>query len=697
MAVRTSAIDVVVRMRGSRTFAAQTRKTAAELEAMGVKGSKALSSVALAGQKLQNFGAKMTKFVTLPVLGAGVVAGKFAIDFDKSMRNVNSIAQLPEKQFGKLEDSVLALAGPTAQTPQTLADSMYDLVSSGFDAKQSLTVLKSSAKAATAGLTDAATSTKAVAAVLNAYHLPANKAKDVSDILFRTVDRGVISFEELSSTLGDVLPFASSLGVPLKDVGASVATMTKAGIQAPETMTRIKNVMVSMLKPSEALGKAIKAQGFESGEAMVKQLGFQGALDKLAKTTGGSKEEMAKLFPNIRSLGGALALTGKNAAGAHTDLKGLTDFAGATRRALGEQKKSLAYKWQQLNAQFQEFAIKIAPPLLDALTRIIGVVKSVAKWFDKLPDPVKKTALQAIVLLAAVGPLTWALGGLMKGPFALIAASKGVILFFQGLTATMAALETNAITATSAMIGFDVALLLPIAAAAALAIGLVVLYLKVKWFRDKVNAVFNWLKDHWKLIFAVPIVGVFAAALYGVYKAVKFVADHFGDIKDAAVTAFKWVKGAIEAVIRVVQRLIDKIMGPLKDAFDTVKGPASVIAHAAGVSSIRDARPDLFNPDGSVKSGPRSRIGTPGHVPTGHRVQRAMGGPVIPGGTALVGERGPELVQFPFGANVIPGDQTKRLLASDREAPTVVIPVYLNGRVIAEEVVKAGETAKARK
>jgi hypothetical protein len=50
-----------------------------------------------------------------------VVAGsvKVAADFDKSMRNVNSIAGLNEKQFRALSKSVLELSGKTAQAPKT--------------------------------------------------------------------------------------------------------------------------------------------------------------------------------------------------------------------------------------------------------------------------------------------------------------------------------------------------------------------------------------------------------------------------------------------------------------------------------------------------------------------------------------------------------------------------------------------------
>ena len=210
------------------------------------------------------------------VLGVGQAA-RATIEFDKSMRNVNSIAQMGEKRLRALNKAVLDLSKETAQAPNTLAEGLYDLVSSGFDAKESLDILRSSAKAATAGLTTTEVSTKAVAAVLNAYRRPAEDAAEVSDVLFRTVDRGVISFEDLASNIGDVLPFASSLGVELEEVGAAAATLTKAGIQPAEAMTRLKGTMTAFIKPSADMKAAIEAQGFASGEALIKAKGLQGA------------------------------------------------------------------------------------------------------------------------------------------------------------------------------------------------------------------------------------------------------------------------------------------------------------------------------------------------------------------------------------------------------------------------------------
>jgi len=337
--------------RGLARAEARSAQSAKRIGQHGAMVSKAWSGVKLAGAAGLAVGLKKTVDQT--------------VTFDKAMRNVNSIAQLGERRFQGLSKSVLGLAGKTAQGPTTLAEGLYDLVSSGFDARESLLVLKSSAKAATAGLTDTATSTKAVAAVLNAYQMPAAKAKQVSDILFKTVDRGVISFESLAQNVGDVLPFATALGVNLQQVGAATATMTKAGVSGPETMTRIKGAMVALIKPSKDLSAVYKDLGVTSGQELIRKTGsFQGALQALSRAVGGNKEKLADLFPDIRGLGGALLLTGRNAKSATADLEGMNKSSGATSKALSQQSKSVAYQWNKLKAEASALAITVGSDLV---------------------------------------------------------------------------------------------------------------------------------------------------------------------------------------------------------------------------------------------------------------------------------------------------------------------------------------------
>jgi TP901 family phage tail tape measure protein len=385
-------------------------------------GAAAATSLEAAGMRMQQAGAKMTstgrtltRSVSLPIAAVGAASAKFAIDFEKSMRNVNSIAGLPEKKFQRLNKEVLAMAGPTAQAPRTLAEGLYDLVSSGFKAKESMTVLKASAKAASAGLTTTEVSTKAVAAALNAYHRPARDAGKVSDDLFQTVNLGVVSFEELAGSIGYVLPAAATMGINIKEVGASISTLTKEGQSGETAITNINQAITSFIKPSKEMKAALKELGYESGQQIIHQKGFQGALETVTGAADGNREAVGKMFSNVRAMRAVFGLTGKSAKAAAEDLRGFQHDAGATNKVLKEQEKSLSFQWSRLRSELEVDAIAFGKRLIPALRGLIGPVKSVAQWFSRLPESTQNTVVKVGLVAVALGPVLTITGKLLSG------------------------------------------------------------------------------------------------------------------------------------------------------------------------------------------------------------------------------------------------------------------------------------------
>jgi hypothetical protein len=197
-----------------------------------------------------------------------------AVQFDAKMRNVNSISYLTDQQLGHLSAQVLNLSRTLPQSANTLAAGLYDIASSGFQGAQGVTVLTAAARAATAGLTDTATSAAAIAGVLNAYGKGANDARAVSDSLFQTVNLGVLSFGDLAQGIGQVVGTASAAGVNIDQLGQAIATMTKAGIVPAEAFTSLNQVLAQIIQPSDALAAVFKQLGYQSGAAALQSKGL---------------------------------------------------------------------------------------------------------------------------------------------------------------------------------------------------------------------------------------------------------------------------------------------------------------------------------------------------------------------------------------------------------------------------------------
>lgn len=327
------------------------------------------------------FAMKTAAVVGVVALGAALASGvqQFAA-FEKAMMNVQSISHLSATAFEHLSQETLDLSKSLPQDAKTLAEGLYSIASSGYQGAEGLKVLEQSAKAASAGLTTTEVAAKAIVSVMNAYGRGVEDVTDISDVLFQTVNIGILSFEELATQLGDVVGMASAAGVGIEDVGAAMAAMTLSGISAAEASTSLARLIQKIIDPSKALNSLLKDLGYESGLAAIEQDGLYGVMEKVRVATGGSVESYLELFPEIRAARGAFALaanSGTNYKKAMDTVSDANARAGATQAALDEQLKSFS-------AQMTLFKNRINAGLISAGKTAVPVLAAMATGAEDL-------------------------------------------------------------------------------------------------------------------------------------------------------------------------------------------------------------------------------------------------------------------------------------------------------------------------
>lgn len=248
-------------------------------------GDKFNQDLNKAGGNVSSFGGLVSKSAV--ALGAAYAAMRLvgesvsvAAELEKGMANVNTVLRLTPPELEKIKDQLIGIAKETPQEINTLAKGLYDLASSGVAAADSQYALKQAAMAATAGVTTVDTAVRAGMAVINAYGLDVKDLNEVYDLQFKTVEKGVLTYEEYARAIGNVLPSAASLGVSFEDLSASIAQITLAGIDAQSATTylaRAFDEMVGKRDKWEDLGVAIfDASGnFRGMEAVIGDLAGQ--------------------------------------------------------------------------------------------------------------------------------------------------------------------------------------------------------------------------------------------------------------------------------------------------------------------------------------------------------------------------------------------------------------------------------------
>lgn len=355
-----------------------------------------------------------------------------ALDFEAQMANVNSIIKVSGDELQMLSDQVLGLTNNPGIThgPADLAAGLYNVVSSGLEGAAALETLEVSAMAATAGLTSTDIAAQVIVGTMNAYGQETYTAAQVADVLFKTVDSGVITFEQLASNMGQVLAVGASLGVGVDQLGAAYAQMTLNAVPAAQAETQIAALMRSALQPTAELTQAVQKHGYASAEALIAAEGMPGYLRVLMEESDGSKEALLGLVGSTEAMNAATIL-GKDGVEEYNkllfEMTGQLANGGALTEALEKQMLSanfaIAKAKQQVTVAATVFMGLFAPAIragAEAFTGFLtgGVIpftnvisQAVRGGFefrdvvDTLPQPLRRTAGAVGTIVEGVGDL----------------------------------------------------------------------------------------------------------------------------------------------------------------------------------------------------------------------------------------------------------------------------------------------------
>lgn len=293
-------------------------------------------------------------------------AAKSSYDFEKEFRkNMLEVATISTQVTDDMTGFMNQVMSITQEIPikaPEAAKALYSIVSAGHDGADGMKILEVSAKAAVGGLTEIETAADAVTTILNAYKMSAEEAGTVSDQLFTTVRLGKTTFGELGASIAQVAPIAAAYGISIDQVLGAVASLTKQGTPTAQAMTQIR--------------AAIQGTAGELGDAAFQGRTFQEALQLINEKAGGSASKMKEMLGTDEGLAATLALTGKNAKSAASDLGELQNSLGATEAAFEKMKDAADNQLTLLANNVQAYLRPLGE-------KILKEVSDIAKAFNE--------------------------------------------------------------------------------------------------------------------------------------------------------------------------------------------------------------------------------------------------------------------------------------------------------------------------
>lgn len=533
----------------TRTLAAskdQVQKAAADMGENAKTGAKNIGgsfreSFERVGGYARNLGATLAMSITAPLALMGRSIIKTTGDFDEGLRNVDSLAKMTGDQFARMRREVLLLADDRRikQAPEDLAAGLYDIYSSGFAGSRAMDILKVSAAGASAGMTDTATSSRALMAVLNSGIGGVNTAREAMDVLFKEVDLGVNSFGDLANQIGDVLPSAKLAGITLQEVGAGMAVLTRNGLNAAESATALNQLILHIITPSKEAGDAMKALGIETGVVALESKGLSGWVADAVAKIGDNKQAYAQIMPEVRAFKG-LTVLASNAGKDYADMLGkmstATDGVGSTQAALNRQMVGQKFGFAELVKQLKITAIEFGDVLAPTLAVVVDGIRSLTKWLSGLSEGAKGVAIGVGVFAASLAPVLLAVGGL-----------------------------ASAIPALTTLVGFLApGLVAAGASAGVLGVAVAALTSPVTWVIAAVAA----LVVAWKTNFG----GLRDFTDGVVTQIVTFWRSNFPLIREAAVNVFEAIKRAFAPMLFILSKGFQSLVASISIVWTNIKG-----------------------------------------------------------------------------------------------------------------------------
>lgn len=462
----------------------------AELEAFGKKLEQT-------GDKIETMGKKVAPVSA--AVGAGLtVATKNASDFEDGMAKMSTLFDTTQTSVKYLSEEFIKLSNETGKGATELAEAGYQALSASVPIQNVGKFVKTSAELAKVGFTDTSTAVDVLTTAINAYGLSANDADKIANNLVNTQNLGKTTVNELASSMGKIIPTASSMGVNLNNLCTVYAEMTKQGIATAEATT-YANEMLNEIGDSGSTVAGILQQ--ETGESFQQLMADGNSLGDVlqilkdyAERTGTNFNE---LWSSTSAGKAALAITNSGAEEFNNTLQTMATSTDVLGEGLDKLSTPSAKAKKAMN-QLKNDAMELGQVILESIAPIIEQlavqIEAFTNWFSALDPNIKQVIVVVLAMIAALGPVLIFVGKICKGISSIISLVGTIGPSLSSLNSFISPIISGIGSSLSGLFGLIMAN--PVVAVIVGIVAVIaVLWAKCEWFRDGVTNLINQVRD----------------------------------------------------------------------------------------------------------------------------------------------------------------------------------------------------------
>lgn len=400
--------------------------------------------MAATGSVLRNVGSSLTKWVTVPLAGAGAAAVKVSAGFESEMSKVAAISGAAGEDLTSLTDKALEMGAKTKFSASEAASAMEYMAMAGWKTEDILSGIEGIMSLAAASGEDLATTSDIVTDALTAFGLSAQDVGRFSDVLAATSSNANTNVSMLGESFKYVAPVAGSLGYSVEDTAIALGLMANSGIKASQGGTALRGSLTRLIKPTDDAAAIMNEYGISltNTDGSMKSLGdVMGLLrEKLGGLSEAQQAQVAATLFGQESMSGMLAIINSSEA----DYNKLTDAIygseGAATSMAETMQDNLSGQLTILGSTIEGIAISFGNILLPMIKKVVEGLQGFASWINGLSDSQKEFIANALLMAAAIGPVLLVIGKLVTGFLSVKKHFSGIMTAFSAYKGIIAAL-----------------------------------------------------------------------------------------------------------------------------------------------------------------------------------------------------------------------------------------------------------------
>lgn len=643
------------------------------------------------GNSITNVGKSLTLGVTAPIVGIGTASLKSTMDFDKSMSKVQALSGATGEQLILLKDKATELGATTAFSASQVSEAMQYMALAGWKTNDILEGTAGILAAASASGEDLAKVSDIITDGLSAFGLEASKANHFADVLSTTATNANTTIGMMGEAFTYAGSVAGALGYSVEDTALAIGIMANSGIKASQAGTALRTMLTELSGTLEITGKNLGTYVIQTSNADGTMKPFRETLESLkyafSQLSEAERASMAESLVGKNAMAGLLAIMNTSDEAFNSLATAIDNSTGSAERMSDVMLDNLAGQLTIIMSGVESLALAIGERLTPYARKLADSIQNVVTTFNNMSDEQKDTVLKIGALIAIIPVAILIFGKMVKGVSSAVGAYSKFSKSVQKAGSVFKVIFSPANKIVLIM------------TAIALVVSLVIKYWEpIKgFFLDLVNKIRSYLEacgvdfNKMKEIFnkVVQAIGLAIQALIsffmGLWEKIKPLVELFGMsifvICHEIVGAFQGmmigVGNIINGLMSLFGGLVDFIVGVFtgnwKRAWQGVKDIFSGIFE--GIAGV--CRSVMNTIIGFINGGIRGL-----NKLTNIKLPDFLGGkqigfsiPEIPmlykgtdnwqGGTAMIHDRGAEIVDLPRGTRVYPHDESIKKAFND--------------------------------